>query len=296
MTGDRVTRQDHSQLSWDEMLRVPVEELNAHSRVPVRVLPSTDALFDYLARYVADLIAARQTGPPLRIVWPVGPKRHFPALVDICNREGISWRNTFNIQMDEWLDWTGRLLPPEHPFNLRSYLQRELFDRLDPSLRPEPDQMVFHDPLQLDRIDRVVDEVGGIDIVFGGFGFTGHIAYNEPPTSRWVEITPAQFCAARTHLVPTNDETFIMHSHRSTGGNTRLIPPMGITLGFKDLLAARSIRLVSDGGAWKQTILRVLCMHEPTVKYPCTFIQGHPDAEVIVDAKTAACPPDIFNN
>jgi glucosamine-6-phosphate deaminase len=70
---------------------------------------------------------------------------------------------------------------------------------------------------------------------------------------------------------------------------------MGVTIGMKDLLGARRIRLVSDGGAWKQTIFRILCMHQPTVRYPCTFVQGHPDVEVIVDAKTAACPPDFFD-
>jgi glucosamine-6-phosphate deaminase len=284
-------------LAWDDMLRVPVERLADVSRVPVRIFPSAERLFEQLARYTADLIAASQEAPtPLRIVWPVGPKRHFPLLADICNRERISWRNTFNIQMDEWLDWSCRLLPERHPFNLQAYLRRELWGRLDPSLRPDEAQMVFHDPLRLDRVDRKIDELGGIDVVFGGFGFTGHIAYNEPPTSRWTEISDAAFCAARTRIVPTNEETFIMHAQRSTGGNTRLVPPMGITLGMRDLLAAGKIRLVSDGGAWKQTIFRVLCMHEPTVRYPCTFVQLHPDAEVMVDAKTAACPPDIFDN
>lgn len=286
-----------ARLTWDEMLRVPVAQLAQYSFVPVRVIDDTDAMFAYLARYTADLVRdAAQSPTPLRIVWPCGPKRHFPMLADICNRERISWRNTFNYQMDEWLDWKGHLLPESHPFNLRSYLTRELFGRLDADLRPLPEQMVFHDPYDLGRVDRKIDEMGGIDVVFGGFGFTGHIAYNEPPTSRWVYITDEEYKAARTHVVPTNEETFIMHAHRSTGGNTRLIPPMGLTVGLKDLLAAGKIRLVSDGGAWKQTIFRILCMHEPTQEYPATFIQGHPDAEVIVDGKTAAPPPDIFSN
>lgn len=287
---------DRLRLSWDEMLRIPVEELPDHSRVPVRIMPSAGELFSYLARYTADLIRDSNTSPtPLRIVWPCGPKRHFPLLAEICNREGISWRNTVNIQMDEWLDWQCRPLPADHLLNLQSYLRRELFERLDAALRPTEDQMVFHDPLHMGQVDEKLDELGGIDVVFGGFGFTGHFAYNEPPTSRWIHISNEEFRSSRTHIVATNDETFIMHAHRSTGGNTRPIPPMGATLGMKDLLGAKRIRLVSDGGAWKQTIFRVLCMHEPTVRYPCTFVQGHPDVEVIVDAKTAACPPNCFD-
>lgn len=284
-------------LSWDEMLQVPVEKLNEYSFVPVRVFEDAGDMFGYLARFTADLIKSNnEAGKPTRIVWPCGPKRHFPMMTEIVNRERISWKNTFNVQMDEWLDWQGRLLPERHPFNLQSYLKNELFNKIDPELRPDEDHTVFHDPRNLDKVDNYIDKIGGIDIVFGGFGFTGHIAYNEPSTSRWIEITNDEFCLSRTHIVPTNDETFIMHSHRSTGGNTRLVPPMGITVGMKDLLSADKIRLVSDGGSWKQTIFRILCMHEPTAKYPCTFIQGHKDAEVIVDGKTAACPPYIFNN
>lgn len=288
---------EKKRLSWDEMLRIPVEKLPDCSFIPVRIIENTTEMFDYLARYTADLIKANnEAGKPSRMILPCGPKRHYPLLAELCNRERISWKNTYNIQMDEWLDWQGRCLPANHPFNMQSYLRRELFNRIDPDLRPGEDRLIFHDPRHPDRIDEKLDAIGGVDIAFGGFGFTGHIAYNEPPASRWTYVSNEDFCSSRTHIVPTNEETFIMHSHRSTGGNTRLIPPMGITVGMKDLLAAEKIRLVSDGGAWKQTIFRILCLHEPTVKFPCTFVQGHPDVEVIVDGKTAQCPPYAFTN
>jgi glucosamine-6-phosphate deaminase len=284
-------------LSWDQMLKVPVDKLNEYSFVPVRVIEHTDEMFRYLARFTADLIKQHAAGgKPLVIAWPCGPKRHFPILADICNRERISWRNTFNIQVDEWLDWKCRKLPASHPFNLQSYLRRELLNKVEPELRPREEQMLWLDPLRIGGADDKLDEIGGIDVVFGGFGFTGHIAYNEPPTSRWFEISNEEFLTSRTRIVPTNDETFIMHAHRSTGGNTRIIPPMAVTLGMKDWLGAKMARLVSDGGAWKQTVFRVLCMAEPTVKCPASFIQLHPNAEVIVDGKTAAPPPDIFSN
>ena len=38
---------------------------------------------------------------------------------------------------------------------------------------------------------------------------------------------------------------------------------MAVTLGMKDLLSAKRIRLYTDGGAWKQTILRILLFAEP---------------------------------
>ncbi len=86
-------------------------------------------------------------------------------------------------------------------------------------------------------------------------------------------------------------DTIIAHSQRSLGGNVFGIPPMAITLGMSELLGARRIRLYTDGGAWKQTILRILLFAEPTVDYPVTLVHDHPDVRVVVDAESAACPP-----
>jgi glucosamine-6-phosphate deaminase len=65
---------------------------------------------------------------------------------------------------------------------------------------------------------------------------------------------------------------------------------MAITLGMQDLLSARRIRLFSETGAWKQTMVRVLLFSQPTIEYPVTFAQAHPDAVLVVDRKTAMPP------
>jgi glucosamine-6-phosphate deaminase len=66
---------------------------------------------------------------------------------------------------------------------------------------------------------------------------------------------------------------------------------MAVTLGMSELLGARRVHLYADSGAWKQTILRILLLAEPTSTYPVTLVTEHPDAAVIVDAATAAPPP-----
>jgi len=284
-------------LSWDEMLQVQADKLNEYAFVPFQIKENADELFSCLARMTVDIVKENNDkGLPTKFIWPCGPKRQFPIIAELTNKENVSWKNTYNFQMDEWLDWQCRPLRKDHPFNLQEYLKRELFAKIDPSLQPDDGNMFFHDPLKMGYMDEMLDKYGPADCVFGGFGFTGHFAYNEPNPSRWYSIDNETFKNGRTRIVPTNEETFIMHSHRSTGGNTRLIPPFGITIGMKDLLASKKIVLVSDGGAWKQTIFRILLMHEPTEKYPCTFAQEHPDALVLVDKQTAECPPYAFTN
>ena len=41
---------------------------------------------------------------------------------------------------------------------------------------------------------------------------------------------------------------------------------------------------------------KVLLLHEPTVAYPCTLAQEHPNAEVWVDVLTAQVPPDYITD
>jgi glucosamine-6-phosphate deaminase len=66
---------------------------------------------------------------------------------------------------------------------------------------------------------------------------------------------------------------------------------MAITLGMKELLGAKRIRLYSETGAWKQTVIRILLFGYVSPEVPVTYCQEHPDCEVTVDAATAACPP-----
>ena len=58
---------------------------------------------------------------------------------------------------------------------------------------------------------------------------------------------------------------------------------MVITMGMKDLLSAKRMRFLSDTGAWKRTIIRYFLFGEPTVEYPVSLAQDHPDVMVVVD-------------
>ena len=67
---------------------------------------------------------------------------------------------------------------------------------------------------------------------------------------------------------------------------------MAVTLGMRDILHARRIRLYCQGGKWQRTILRTALFHPVSVAYPATFIRGHPDAVILTD-ETTADPPTI---
>lgn len=271
------------------LLELPVEELRRRARTPFRLLPDRPALMDDFARSIADEIRARnQRGEPTRLILPVGPVAHYPALVDICNRERISWANVYTFNMDEFLDWQGRPIPVSHPLSFEGLMRREVFAKLDPDLRIPDSQCFFPDPFRIDEISEKIREAGGIDCCYGGIGYHGHVAFNEPPISRWYRVSMDELRESKTRVVALGDDSIVVQSIHCSGGASGLIPPMAVTLGMKDILAARKIRLYCAAGERHRAIFRIAVAAEPTTDYPCTLVQGHPDAEVITDEATAA--------
>ena len=64
---------------------------------------------------------------------------------------------------------------------------------------------------------------------------------------------------------------------------------MAITCGMADLLSAKTIHLLTDGGSWKQWMLRVfLLTTERDSDYALTLCHRHPDVRVACDLASAA--------
>jgi glucosamine-6-phosphate deaminase len=259
--------------------------------VRVEIVSDLDALYLHFARSIADEIKAHNAaGLPTRLILPVGPVGQYPLLVRICNEERISWRDVHTFNMDEYLDWQGRPIPLDHPLSFEGYMRRALFEQLAPELRIPEDQIHFPDPLSLDRISQRIAALGGIDTCYGGIGYHGHLAFNEPPISRWFKLTPDEFRDSLTRIVPLAPETIVMNSIRATGGNPAALPPMAVTLGMGDILRARRLRLYCQGGEWQRTVLRIALLGEEDVDYPVTLAQGHPDYVIITDTNTVQPP------
>ena len=242
---------------------------------------------DHFARSIAELIRTRnQMGEPTRLILPVGPVAPYPILTALCNRERISWRNVHVFNMDEFLDWQGRPIPLEHPLSFEGFMRRAL-SQLDEELRIPPSQLHFPHPFRIDEISRDIDAGGGIDCCYGGIGYHGHVAFNEPWISPWHKITVDEMRGSLTRVLALNADSIIVQSIQCAGGDCAAVPPMAVTLGMRDILAARSIRLYCAAGERHRAVFRISVAGEVTSDYPSTLVQGHADALVITDSATA---------
>ena len=113
------------------------------------------------------------------------------------------------------------------------------------------------------------------------------MAFNEPPISRWHKVSLEELRESLTRVVSLDDDSIVVQSIGSAGGDSAAIPPMAVTLGMKDILASRKIRLYLAGGERHRAIFRIAVAGEVSIDYPATLVQGHPDAQVLTDEATA---------
>jgi len=278
-------------MELNEMLSIPTDQLSKHTKVPITVCPTLDDFYKHLARHMADVIVANnKRGKPTSFILPVGPTGQYPHFADLVNAERIDCRNVTTFNMDEYMDWQGRLIPENHPMNFKRAMRGLLFDRIEPKLRMPAERMYFPDPRCPEKMDEALDTCGPADVCYAGVGYHGHVAFNEGIVSRWYKVPREEFLAARTHIVALADDTFVINSVREAGGNCQMIPPFAITIGMKDIMASRHIEGVFYCGHWQQTTFRRTLFQEPTVEYPGTFLKCHKSFAVSIDALTAAPP------
>lgn len=274
---------------YTELTGWSLDELRRRARTRFRLVEDIPTLLADFACSIADEVqAANREGRPARLILPVGPVKQYPILVEITNRERISWRNVWVFQMDEFLDWQGRPLADGHPLSFTGYLKRELFGKIDADLRMPADHHVVPHPFRIDEFSETLERVGGADCCFGGIGYHGHVAFNEPPISRWHRVSVEEMRESLTRVVALGDDSIVVQSIHSAGGNSHAIPPMAVTCGMRDILASKKIRLYCAAGERHRAIFRIAVAGDVTTDYPVTLVQGHADAEVVTDDATAA--------
>ena len=267
----------------DPIFALSVEQLRARARIGIHLEPDIPRLLAHFARSIADEIRSRDVA---RLILPVGPIGQYPLLAEITNRERISWRNVHVFQMDEFLDWQGRPIQVAHPLSFEGAMRR-FFASIDPELRiPDAQYHVPH-PFRIDEISDAIADAGGVDVCYGGVGYHGHVAFNEPPLSRWARISVEELRNSLTRVVTLGSDSILVQSIGSAGGSAAAIPPMAVTLGMRDILAARMVRLYCAGGARHSAVFRIAVAGEVSVDYPATLLQEHSDAVVHTDGRAA---------
>ncbi len=273
-----------------KLLKMSRQQLVKAAGEHLVIVKDIDELHYHFAKTIADEIKSNnKKGKPTRLILPVGPVGQYPILVDMINTEKISLKNCWFFYMDENCDDNGIALPADHPLSFKGEMEEMFFSKIKKSLMIPRKQLTFPDHLNIQTLKGKIESVGGIDTCYGGIGIHGHIAFNEPePNVK--ESDP--------RLVYLNDFTNTINCIRANvGGNLVNFPRKAVTLGMRQILGARRIRLYCRNGIaldWANTVLRLAVLGQPGDDYPVTYLREHKDYVIVTDEDTARQPKIIL--
>ncbi|MFL5736158.1 MAG: 6-phosphogluconolactonase [Actinomycetota bacterium] len=231
--------------------------------------------YDELSRSAADAVVARIVqNPALNVLAATGrtPMGLYSELVRRRDEFDASRVRVF--QLDEYSG-----VGIEDRRSLLRWLVRSLTDplgitkeqivRFDTDAEPAAAVAAFEDEL---------GKAGGFDLAILGIGANGHLGFNEPPSdaeapTREVELTDAS-----------------VETSAGYWGDAGDVPTRALTVGMRDLLAAREILLLASGAS-KRAIARRALHAAVTPEVPASYLQRAEHVTAFVD-RAAWCDED----
>ncbi|MCL2880970.1 MAG: hypothetical protein FWF29_12065, partial [Treponema sp.] len=197
---------------------IPAEKLFAEkTRVPFRLVRDSEEMGELMARELADeILVANREKRLLRAIIPCGPNCWYEPFTKLVNTEKISLRNLVVFHMDECLDWEGKELDGNDPYNFRSFMQRYFYGPVEKDLAVPEENRHFLNPENMYAIKKAI-AASPIDITMGGWGQDGHIAYNQTRRNLYSSITIGELRQSSIRKQDNNPATIIALGQRSTG-------------------------------------------------------------------------------
>ncbi len=237
--------------------------------------------YDLMSRWAANYVAERinkhyaESVRPFVLGCPTGssPLGMYKELIRLYEAGKVSFKNVITFNMDEYVG-----LPEDHPESYHSFMWNNFFSHID--IDPKNVHILNGNAEDLmaecENYERMIEEVGGVDLFMGGIGPDGHIAFNEPGSS----------LGSKTRIKTLNHDTIIANSRFFDNDITK-VPKQALTVGVATVMAAREVLILCNGHnkarALKHAIEESIC-HMWTV----SALQTHPHGIIVCDEPACA--------
>lgn len=199
------------------------------------------------------------------------PKLAYELMAKKAAEEKIDFSKCTFIALDEWLG-----IPPDNEGSCCYFLQKNIFE----PLQIAASQIHLFNALaentdeECKKMDTIIFDKGGIDLILAGVGMNGHIGFNEPGVA----------LDKYSHVISLDATT---QSAGQKYFNRRTDLQKGITLGFHHILRARKLLLMASG-IKKAAIMQKAIEEEINNQIPASMVRTHADSLVMIDNEAAS--------
>jgi glucosamine-6-phosphate isomerase len=236
----------------------------------LKIYKDHHSLSDAAASEIIDLIKNKPAAV-LCLASGDTPRLTCQLLVQKLKKEQTDLSQFTFIGLDEWV-----AVPPSNEGSCHYFFKHELFEplKLSPAQTHLFDAMSGNLEEECRKMDAVIREKGGIDLMIVGIGMNGHIGFNEPGVSfdKYAHVTDL-------------DNTTLTVGQKYF--KTAVALQKGITLGLQHLLDARKAILMANGSK-KAGVIKKTMEGEVTNAFPASIMQKHANGVVMVDEEAAS--------
>ena len=240
----------------------------------ITVVRDRKALNESICRDLADKIKENnKSGKNTTAILPVSPL-DYSDLAKICNDENINLGNFCIINMDDMLDDNKKPIPASHSLSFTAFMNKTFYDLIRKDLNMSPENRIMPDPDDPGKVQRKIDERGGVDVCYAGIGISGHIAFNEPCEGG--ELPEGiDFIDLPTRVIVLTEASRAQLALGS-GGDLWSVQRYAITIGMKELMQAKEMHVMGLR-SWHPGPFRRAMYGEITPLYPSSYLQRHPN-------------------
>ena len=240
----------------------------------ITVVKDRKALNEVICRDLADKIKENnKSGKNTTAILPVSPL-DYSDLAKICNDENISLSNFCIINMDDMLDDNMKRITSGHSLSFTAFMDRTFYNLIRKDLNMPVENRIMPDPDDLGKVQRKIDEMGGVDVCYAGIGVSGHVAFNEPCEPGELQ-DGINFIDLPTRVIKLTEASRTQLALGS-GGDLWSVQRYAITIGMKELMQAKEMHMMGLR-SWHPGPFRRAMYGEITPRYPASYLQRHPN-------------------
>ncbi len=224
--------------------------------------------YDELSRIAANIIVAQVIVKPkcvLGLATGSSPEGVYKQLIKRYNNGELDFSEVTSVNLDEYVGLDGA-----HEQSYRYFMQDRLFNHIN--IKPENTHVPNGKSKDFEKdcaeYDRMIVNMGGIDLQLLGIGFDGHIGFNEPDS----------FFEKSTHVVDLHEST--VKANARFFASEGEVPKQAVTMGMASIMQAKKILLIANGEK-KGEVLKRACSGPITPQLPASILQLHPDCTVV---------------
>lgn len=269
-------------ITKDEIRNHPNPDFN------IRIIEEPkDFYFEFALDIVRRIQETKEKGERCILVIPAGPMLQYRIAARLINKLKISCGHVYTFNMDEYANGDGETAPQSWAGSFQKAMWESFFSLIEKHLRMPEDHIYFPSHRNIQDYGKMIEEIGGVDVCYGGIGWSGHIAFWEAHLGEEFGDDLEGYKKAGPRIVELHPMTIMQNALHSFSGDWSSVPPKAATIGPAQIMSAKYRSFWLDGYfgggiSWQRFIARLVAHGPVNTLVPGSILQTVPTSYTLL--------------